>query len=61
MAWLEVTLIEGKNHQIRRMTAAIGHPTLRLIRYKVSGWTVDTLAPGAHRFLTPILQIITGP
>jgi len=61
VAWLEVTLIEGKNHQIRRMTAAIGHPTLRLIRYKVGGWTVDTLAPGAHRLLTPILQTITGP
>jgi 23S rRNA pseudouridine2457 synthase len=60
-AWLEVTLIEGKNRQIRRMTAAVGHPTLRLIRHRVGPWTVDSLAPGAHRFLTPILQATTGP
>jgi len=44
--WLEVILMEGKNRQIRRMTAAIGHPTLRLIRHRIGAWTVDMLAPG---------------
>lgn len=45
-AWLELTLREGKNRQVRRMTAAVGHPTLRLIRYRVGAWTLDGLPPG---------------
>jgi 23S rRNA pseudouridine2457 synthase len=60
-AWLEVTLMEGKNRQIRRMTAAVGHPTLRLIRHSVGVWTIDSLAPGEHRILTPIFHKFTGP
>lgn len=44
--WIELTISEGRNRQIRRMTAAIGHPTLRLIRYRVGSWTLDGIAPG---------------
>lgn len=48
-AWLELTLREGRNRQVRRMTAAVGLPTLRLIRYAVGKWTLDGLAPGEWR------------
>jgi 23S rRNA pseudouridine2457 synthase len=48
-SWIELTLLEGRNRQVRRMTAAVGHPTLRLIRWAVGEWTVEGLAPGAHR------------
>jgi len=48
-SWLEITLIEGKNRQVRRMTAAVGYPTLRLIRYRVGDWTTEAIAPGAWR------------
>jgi len=47
--WLEITLKEGRNRQIRRMTAAVGYPTLRLIRYRVGSWTIDGLMPGEWR------------
>ena len=47
--WIEVTLTEGRNRQVRRMTAAIGFPTLRLIRWRVGDWTLDGLSPGAWR------------
>ncbi len=46
-AWLRLTLREGRNRQVRRMTAAIGHPTLRLVRLRVGPWRLGTLAPGA--------------
>ena len=48
-SWLEVTLNEGKNRQVRRMTAAIGHPTLRLIRWRIGDCTLDGILPGAWR------------
>ena len=48
-AWLELELEEGKNLQVRRMTAKIGHPALRLIRWAVGPWTLDGLAPGQWR------------
>lgn len=48
-AWLELQLEEGKNRQVRRMTAKIGHPTLRLIRWAVGPWTLEGLVPGQWR------------
>lgn len=47
--WIELTISEGRNRQVRRMTAAVGHPTLRLIRWRVGDWTLEGLAPGAWR------------
>jgi 23S rRNA pseudouridine2457 synthase len=48
-AWLELTLTEGRNRQVRRMTAAVGHPTLRLIRIAIGAWSLAGLQPGAWR------------
>lgn len=47
--WIELTICEGRNRQVRRMTAAVGHPTLRLVRWRVGDWTLEGIAPGAWR------------
>jgi 23S rRNA pseudouridine2457 synthase len=47
--WLRLTISEGRNRQVRRMTAAVGLPTLRLVRWAVGEWTLDGLAPGEWR------------
>lgn len=54
-SWLEITITEGKNRQVRRMTAKVGYPTLRLIRARIGEYALDGLAPGAWReMLTPL-------
>ena len=52
-AWIELVLREGRNRQVRRMTAAVGHPTLRLIRWAIGNWNLADLAPGHWRELDP--------
>jgi 23S rRNA pseudouridine2457 synthase len=47
--WLRLTIREGRNRQVRRMTAAVGYPTLRLVRWSVGEWTLEGLAPGASK------------
>lgn len=47
--WIEITLTEGKNRQVRRMTAHIGFPTLRLVRWRIGEWSLDDLATGSWR------------
>lgn len=48
-AWLEITIQEGRNRQVRRMTAAVGLPTLRLVRIRIGPWRLEDLPPGAWR------------
>jgi 23S rRNA pseudouridine2457 synthase len=59
-AWIELRLREGKNRQVRRMTARVGFPTLRLIRYAVGPWTIQGLPPGAWRRVVVDRRRFTG-
>jgi len=47
--WLKLTIREGRNRQVRRMTAAVGHPTLRLVRWSIGDWSLEGLQPGEWR------------
>lgn len=49
--WIELGLREGRNRQVRRMTAAVGHPTLRLVRTRIGDWSLSGLQPGEYRLL----------
>lgn len=51
--WLSITIREGRNRQVRRMTAAVGLPTLRLVRVRIGDWTLGDLQPGQWQMLTP--------
>jgi 23S rRNA pseudouridine2457 synthase len=53
-SWIELTIREGRNRQVRRMTAAVGHPTLRLVRVAVGPWRLEGLAPGEWREGEPL-------
>ena len=57
-AWLELVLHEGRNRQVRRMTAAVGLPTLRLIRWAVGPWTLEGLASGSWRRESNVLPML---
>lgn len=47
--WIKLTIREGRNRQVRRMTAAVGLPTLRLVRWRIGDWTLDNISPGSWR------------
>lgn len=50
--WIELTINEGKNRQVRRMTAAVGYPTLRLVRWQIGDWSVSDIAEGSWKEIT---------
>ena len=58
--WLEIVITEGRNRQVRRMTAAVGHPTLRLVRVKIGNWTLEGIEPGKYKSETIHLPKTAG-
>lgn len=50
-SWIQLTITEGRNRQVRRMTAAVGHPTLRLVRTQIGPWHLHPLRPGDHQLV----------
>jgi 23S rRNA pseudouridine2457 synthase len=60
-AWLEIIIREGRNRQVRRMTAAVGLPTLRLVRVAIGDWRLDRLQPGQWRELEVVRASSTSP
>ncbi|MDY0082978.1 MAG: pseudouridine synthase [Ignavibacteriaceae bacterium] len=50
-SWIELKITEGKNRQVRRMTAAVGYPTLRLVRISIGQWNIDKLKPGEYKII----------
>ena len=57
-SWIELTITEGKNRQVRRMTAAVGFPTLRLIRAQIGPWSLEGMPPGESRWATVPEQLL---
>ncbi len=51
-SWIELRIAEGKNRQVRRMTAAVGYPTLRLVRVAIGSWRLESLQPGEFRIIS---------
>lgn len=60
-SWVELTICEGRNRQVRRMTAAVGYPTLRLIRRSIGPWSIDSLQPGENRIETVPKEFLANP
>lgn len=51
VTWLEITITEGKNRQVRRMCALVGNPVLRLIRFSVGNWSIENIKPGEYKII----------
>ncbi len=60
-SWIRLTLREGRNRQVRRMTAAVGFPTLRLVRWSIGPWTLEDLQPGQWREVDPAAAVPLRP
>ncbi|MES2674424.1 MAG: pseudouridine synthase [Pseudomonadota bacterium] len=57
--WLEIIISEGKNRQVRRMTAAVGYPTLRLVRVRIGIWNLEGIAQGEYKIINADLSVLT--